>query len=416
MPFELIVALRYLREGRTQTALILAGIAVGVGVIVFLSALIGGLQRTLVATTLGVQAHIVVRPREEAPRVLGARDDVVREVKIDRPAQRVRSIVQWQQARSTVEGMAGVVATSPTITGAAIVMRGGGADAVALHGIEPATYERIVPLDSLLVAGRMDLEGLKVVIGVDLARELGVKVGGRVRLRVGAEDRRGGGVDSASTLTAYTVSGIFDFGNADLNERWVFASLRTTQSLLGLEGGASGIEVRVREIFTADRIAAEVTRRTGLVADSWMTTNAQLLRGLRSQSASSVMIQVFVVLAVALGIASVLAVSVVQKSREIGILRATGTSRRQILRIFLAQGAILGGGGSAIGIAIGIGLGTFFASLATNPDGSPTFPVDLDLALYLRSAAIAIGVGTVSALVPARRAARMNPADAIRTG
>ncbi|HET7622202.1 MAG TPA: FtsX-like permease family protein [Gemmatimonadaceae bacterium] len=415
MPFELIVALRYLREGRTQTALILAGIAVGVGVIVFLSALIGGLQRTLVATTLGVQAHIVVRPREEVPRVLGARDDVVREVRLDRPAQRVRSIVQWQQVRSTVDGMPGVLATSPTITGAAIVMRGGGADAVSLHGIEPATYRRIVPLDSLLVAGRMDLDGLKVLIGVDLARELGVKVGGRVRLRVGAEDRRGG-VDTASTLTAYTVSGIFDFGNAELNGRWVFASLRTTQSLLGLEGGASGIEVRVREIFTADRIAAEVARRTGLVADSWMTTNAQLLRGLRSQSASSAMIQVFVVLAVALGIASVLAVSVVQKSREIGILRATGTSRRQILRIFLTQGAILGGVGSVIGIAIGIGLGTFFASLARNPDGSPTFPVDLDLALYLRSAAIAIGVGTIAALLPARRAARMNPADAIRTG
>ena len=415
MPFELIVALRYLREGRTQTALILAGIAVGVGVIVFLSALIGGLQRTLIATTLGAQAHIVVRPREEAPRVLGAQDDVVREVKIDRPAQRVRSIVQWQRARSTVEGMPGVVATSPTITGAAIVMRGGGADAVTLHGIEPETYQRIVPLDSLLVAGRVDLEGLKVLIGVDLAHELGVKVGGRVRLRLGAEDRRDG-VDTASTLTAYTVSGIFDFGNADLNERLVFASLRTTQSLLGLEGGASGIEVRVREIFGADRIAAEMARRTGLVADSWMTTNAQLLQGLRSQSASSAMIQLFVILAVALGIASVLAVSVVQKSREIGILRATGTSRRQILRIFLTQGAILGGVGSAIGIAIGIGLGTFFASLARNPDGSPTFPVDLDLVLYLRSAAIAIGVGTVASLLPARRAARMNPADAIRTG
>lgn len=415
MPFELIVALRYLREGRTQTALILAGIAVGVGVIVFLSALIGGLQRTLIASTLGTQPHIVVRPREEVPRILAQRDGAVRDAHVERPAQRVRSIVQWQQARSAIASVPGVVATSPTISGAAIAVRGGGANAVALRGIEPETYRRIVPLDSFLVAGRVDLDGLKVLIGVDLARELGVEVGGRVRLRVGAEDRRGN-TETASARAAYTVSGIFDFGNADLNERWVFASLRTTQSLFGLEGGASGIEVRVREIYTADGIAAEVVRRTGLVADSWMTTNAQLLRGLRSQSASSLMIQVFVVLAVALGIASVLAVSVVQKAREIGILRATGTSTRQVLRIFLAQGAILGGIGSAIGIAIGIGLGTFFASLATNPDGSPTFPVDLDVVLYLRSAAIAIGVGTLSALLPARRAALMNPADAIRTG
>ena len=408
MPFELIVALRYLREGRTQTALILSGIAVGVGVIVFLSALIGGLQRRLIATTLGSQPHIVVRPREEVPRLLSADDAGVREVRIERPAQRVQSIVQWQQARRAMENVPGVLATTPTIRGAAIAMRGSGANAVALRGIEPETYRQIVPLDSLLVSGRLDLDGLKVVIGVELARDLGVGVGGRVRLQVGA--------DTASMLAAYTVAGIFDIGNRDLNERWVFASLRTAQSLFRIEGGASGIEARVADIYAADGIAEEIVGRTGLVADSWMTTNAQLLRGLRSQSASSIMIQTFVVLAVALGIASVLAVSVVQKSREIGILRATGTSTRQVLRIFLAQGAILGAIGSTIGIGIGVGLGTFFASTSTNPDGSPTFPVDLDAALYLRSATIAIVVGTVSALLPARRAARMNPADAIRSG
>ena len=418
MPFELIVALRYLREGRAQTALILAGIGVGVGVIVFLSALIGGLQRSLVARTLGTQPHIVVRPREEVPRVLETADAagaMVREARIERPAQRVRSIVQWQQARRAVDRVPGVVATSPTISGAAIAVRGGGANAVAVRGIEPESYRRIVPIDSFLVAGRVDLDGLKVVIGTELARDLGIGIGGRLRLRVGAEERRGG-AETATAAAAYTVTGIFDLGNADLNARWVFASLRTTQSLFGLEGGASGIEVTVGEIYEAERIAGEVSARTGLVADSWMATNAQLLTGLRSQGASSIMIQVFVVLAVALGIASVLAVSVVQKSREIGILRATGTTTRQVLRIFLAQGAILGGIGSVAGVALGIALGALFAGLVRNPDGTPTFPVELDAVLYVRSAAIAIVVGTVSALLPARRAARMNPADAIRTG
>jgi lipoprotein-releasing system permease protein len=128
------------------------------------------------------------------------------------------------------------------------------------------------------------------------------------------------------------------------------------------------------------------------------------------------MIQVFVILAVALGIASVLAVSVVQKSREIGILRATGTSTRQVLSIFLAQGAILGMLGSVIGIALGIGLGLAFSRVAMNPDGTPTFPVSLDAVLYGRSALLAIGVGLASAMLPARRAARMNPADIIRSG
>ena len=409
MPFELIVALRYLREGKAQTRMILAGIGVGVGVIIFLSALIAALQQSLVARTLGTQAQIVVRPREETPRVLAIAGTVVRESRVERPAQRVRSIAQWQRARAEIARVPGVVATSPTINGAAIAVRGGGANAVVVRGIEPVSYSRIVPLDSFLVAGRIDLDGLKVVIGTVLAKDLGLSVGDRLRLRVGTET-------SETANAVYTVTGIFDLGNRDLNSRWVFASLRTTQRLFGLEGGASSIEVKVDGIYAAESLAREITTRTGLVADSWMATNAQLLIGLRSQSASSIMIQVFVILAVALGIASVLAVSVVQKSREIGILRATGTTRRQVLRIFLAQGAILGVLGSAAGIALGIGLGLAFSRVATNPDGSPTFPVSFDGVLYLRSAAIAIGVGVASAMIPARRAARMNPADSIRSG
>jgi lipoprotein-releasing system permease protein len=413
MPFELLVALRYLREGKGQTWLILAGIGVGVGVIIFLSALIGGLQTSLIARTLGTQAHVVVRPREEMPRLLPVGGDVVREARVERPAQRVRSIVQWQRAQAEIARLPGVVATAPAIAGAAIAVRGGGASSVVVRGIEPASYGRIVPLDSLVVAGRLSLDGFEAVIGTELARDLGLSVGDRFRLRVGTVASEAAG---EAARGVYTVSGLFDLGNRDLNARWVFVSLRAAQSLFGLEGGVSSIEVTGGEIYAAESLAREITARTGLVAESWMATNAQLLTGLRSQSASSVMIQVFVVLAVALGIASVLAVTVVQKSREIGILRATGTSTRQVLRIFLLQGAILGLLGSAVGIALGVGLGLAFSGMARNPDGTPTFPLSLDAVLYLRSAALAVGVGLAAALLPARRAARMNPADIIRSG
>ena len=409
MPFELIVALRYLREGKGQTWLILTGVGVGVGVIIFLSALISGLQKSLVARTLGSQAHVIVRPREEIPRVLPNRDGVVSDATVERPAQRVRSIVQWQRARADIARIPGVVATAPSISGPAIAVRGDGANAVLVRGIEPDSYRRIVDLETFLKAGRLDLDGFKAVIGTGLAQNLGLEVGDRFRLRVGTEGDDGG-------LAVYTVSGIFDIGNKDLNERWVLVSLRAAQSLFGLEGGVSAIEVKGAGIYDAEPLAVVITQRTGLVADSWMRSNQQLLTGLRSQSSSSLMIQSFVILAVALGIASVLAVSVVQKSREIGILRATGTSRAQILRIFLIQGSILGLVGSAVGIALGIALGVIFSRLARNPDGSATFPVSLDTVLYLRSAALAIGVGLVSAILPARRAARMDPAQIIRSG
>ncbi|PWB61733.1 MAG: hypothetical protein C3F16_07945, partial [Betaproteobacteria bacterium] len=150
-----------------------------------------------------------------------------------------------------------------------------------------------------------------------------------------------------------------------------------------LESARAGAEV-------AERLAREIERRHGLSADSWMELNQQLLVGLRSQSASSWMIQVLVVLAVALGIASVLGVSVIQKSREIGILKATGTTTRTVQRIFLLEGAIVGAAGSVLGAVIGSAMGIAFANLAKGPGGAPLFPVDLTPGLYLGASAVAI--------------------------
>jgi lipoprotein-releasing system permease protein len=405
VPFELFVALRYLREGRLQTWLILAGVGVGVGAIIFVSALITGLQQSLVDRTLGSQAHVVVRPPEEMPRVLALPDAALRAATVQRPPQRVRSIVEWQRVRDVLASIPDVAAVSPTVAGPAVAVRGLGATAVTVRGVDIDSYDRIVDLHEKLVAGNFDLTGFKAVVGTELARQLGLDVGGRVRLQ--ATGDRGG---------VYTVAGIFDLGSKDLNERWVFISLRGAQTLYGLEGGVSTLEVKGREIFQAEELAARIRDRTGLDAESWMTRNSDLLVGLRSQNQSSMMIQVFVILAVALGIASVLAVSVVQKSREIGILKATGTRTPSITRIFLLQGGILGAAGSLLGIAIGAGLATFFASLATNPDGSPRFPVDLNLVLFSRTVAIALAVGLVAAILPARRAARMDPATVISNG
>lgn len=407
MPFELFVALRYLRDGRLQTLLILTGIGVGVGVIIFLSALITGLQASLIDRTLGSQALVVVRPPEEMPRPLRveAGEATLTAFDIERPPQRVRSIVGWPEARDALLGMADVLAVAPIVSGPGIALRGAGSVSVSIRGIEPISYQQIVDVEGRVIDGALDLEGFRAVVGVGLADALGTTIGGRVRLQV-AGDR----------AAVYTVSGIVDYGSTDLNERLVFVSLRSAQTLFALPGGVSELEVRNRDIFDADALADRITDRTGLDAESWIDRNQDLLVGLRSQSMSSVMIQFFVIVAVALGIASVLTVSVVQRSREIGILRATGTRSRSITRIFLLQGAILGVIGSLLGIAIGTGLALLFAGMALNPDGSATFPVSLTAALYLRSVAVALGVGTLAAIVPARNASRMDPAAVIRNG
>ena len=405
MPFAWLVALRFLREGRAQTILILAGISVGVGVMVFLSALINGLQASLIARTLGSQAHVVVRPSEEIPRTLPVPGDPALAARVEKAPQRVRTIGNWQQTAAALGAVPGVVAVSPTVAGSAFASRGTVSKSVALRGVIPESFSRIIAISRRLTTGEFRVAGGEAVIGTELAKSLGLAVGDKLRI-----------VSTEGRDDVFTVRGIFDLGNKDVNERWVLVSLRAAQSLLDLADGVSTIELRVRDIFAADRVARRVEASTGLVADSWMRINSELMIGLRAQSSSSYMIQFFVVVAVALGIASVLVVSVVQKSREIGILKAVGTTTGRIKRVFLIQGGLLGLAGSAIGCGIGTALALSFATLARNPDGSPTFPVDLNAGLYLSATLIATATGLIAAVVPARRAARMDPATVIRYG
>lgn len=406
MPFEVLVAVRFLKEGHTQTHLILSGIGVGVGVIVFLSALIGGLQDSLVEKTLGTQAHVVVRAPEDVVRPIAEpAAGLAVAPRLEQPAQRLRSIVGWPQTLELLRGLPRVRAVAPTVSGAAFALRGLANRSVVLRGVEPSRYRDIIDLAPRLTSGEFRLDGANAVLGAELASDLGVAVGDKVRIQT-----------PAGRSDVFLVAGVFDVGSKDLNERWAFVSLRAAQTLLDLAGGISAFELKVDEIFVAEEVAVEIAARTGLTADSWMKLNRQLLVGLRSQSASSWMIQLFVVVAVALGIASVLVVSVVQKSREIGILKAMGTRTGQVVRIFLVQGGILGLAGSLVGIVVGAALSLLFASFATNPDGSPTFPVNLSVGLFAGASAVATLTGVLAAVAPARRAASLDPADVIRYG
>ena len=159
-----------------------------------------------------------------------------------------------------------------------------------------------------------------------------------------------------------------------------------------------------------------INARTGLESSSWIKLNKQLMAGLKSQSSSRYIIEFFVVVAVALGIASVLLVAVVQKSKEIGIMRAFGASDRQMIGIFLFQGAVLGSIGSLGGSLLGGLLAHFFRSFSRNIDGSPTFPVAVTPGLLASTSLLAIAVGVAAAAFPAWRATKLDPATVIRYG
>jgi lipoprotein-releasing system permease protein len=205
------------------------------------------------------------------------------------------------------------------------------------------------------------------------------------------------------------VAGIFQLGVRELDARYVYLDLKQTQSLLNLPGGVTVIDLRVADIFTAERIATQIARLTSLKAESWIATNSQLVSALTAQSMSTNMIIIFVALSVAFGIASVLSVSVVQRTREIGILRATGASRSQILRVFLIQGGIFGLLGSVFGVAVSYALVWVF-----NTFGPQLFYIPISGTLVVLAMLLATLTGLVAAAVPSRRAANLDPVVAIR--
>jgi lipoprotein-releasing system permease protein len=290
------------------------------------------------------------------------------------------------------------MAVSPVVAGPAFARRGEARESVALIGIDPARYLSIIPVDADIVAGAFRVGAGDAAIGRLLARDLGLRVGDKLRLDAGA-DRE----------AVVTVAGIFEFGVRELDSRYVYVDLKQGQALLGLPGGVTVIELTVEEIFAAEAVAARIARLTGLKAESWMQTKAQLLNALRAQSLSTGMISFFVAVSVAFGIASVLSISVVQHTREIGILRAMGAGRRRMLRVFLIQGALFGLGGSVFGSVLGTGLVEVF-----NRFGPRLFEVPVAPGLVASAVLVATLTGVLSAAVPARRAARLDPVAAIR--
>jgi lipoprotein-releasing system permease protein len=401
--FEGRVATRFLREGRMQTLLIIVGVAAGVAVVAYISALISGLQRNTLEKTLGAQAHVTLSVRDDA--VLPARPPEPGShwlAQAQPRAQRPRSIVNWQAMVPVLEALPGVAAVSPMVAGAGLALRGEASRSIALVGVELDRYDRIIGLRRKITSGTARLGPGEGIVGRELAEDLGVRPGDRISVVTG-------GVTDSLRVTA-----LVDLGVRELNRRTVIVPLRAAQSLESLPGGATRIDLVLDDVWAAQDIADDLARRWPLKVESWQQANAQLVSALNAQSVSTALIRVVVMVVVVLGIASVLVVSVVQKRREIGILRAMGATQGQVLRIFLLQGAIVGALGSAAGVVLAVGLVWAFTHFVRGADGLPLFNITLAPLLALQVAGVATLCGVLAAVAPARRAAALDPAQAIR--
>ena len=401
--FEWRVALRFLREGRMQTVLIIVGVAAGVAVIAYISALISGLQNSTLTKTLGAQAHISVRAPDDVVTPAAAPQPGASVLTETQPrAQRLRSVANWQKLLPLLEKMPNVAGVSPMVSGAGLALRGEAVQSIALMGVDLERYDRMIGLRSKVVAGSARLEPGEAIVGRELAQDLGVRVGDRLT------------VQTSTSSEALRVTALVDLGVRDLNRRTVIVPLRAAQNLLALPGGATGLDLTLHDVWAAQSLAEALRAQFPYKIESWQESNAQLVSALNAQSVSTGIIRGVVLAVVVLGIASVLVVSVVQKQREIGILRAMGATRGQVLRLFLVQGAVVGAVGSALGLLLAVALIWAFTHFVRGSDGLPLFNITLPLATAVRVALVATVCGVVAAIAPARRAAQLDPAQAIR--
>lgn len=403
-PFEWIAAVRFLKEGRMQTIFIVSGVAIGVGVIVFMSTLLAGMQANFIKRVLTSQPHIALIVADEIARPQRLpQPGVAVAATVQRPAQRVRSIDQWQKIAAELKNWPGVSIVAPITSISALAVRGQASRSITLTGIEPDIYFRAITIPLYLVAGQSRLGADDILIGTELANDLGVGVGDKITVSAASGSSR-----------VLTITGVFDLGNKGANQRTTYAALRTAQALSGLIGGVTEIDVTVSDVYAAEAIANVIQSTTTVRADSWIKTNAQFFTAVAAQQIANTMIRVFVGLSVAFGIASVLAVSVIQRSKDIGILRAMGTSRARILRVFLVQGGLLGFGGAVVGAGLGAGAAIVWHDTMRQADGTELFPLILEPSLLAGTILLASITGVVAASVPALRAARLDPVVAIR--
>lgn len=399
MPYDLKLAWRYLISSRGQSALLIAGVALGVFFFVFISALIGGLGQFLVQRTVGEISHVTLTPAAAEARLLPG--SVGETLLVTQAETGQRDLLAGADALvPLLDQTPGIAGVSPQLTGNAILLRGQARAAVSVTGIEPQRVSDIADFSGRLVAGNAVLGSNRVLIGQALADDLKIGTGQILRIQ---SDR---GVE-----TTLQVTGIFALGVEATDRRSIFISLATARALFAVPQGISRIEVKLDDLYQADAMAKQLGALTGYHSESWTEGNTQLLDGLNAQARSGDMIKGFSLLTIIIGVASAMLVNTYRRSSEIGIMRACGAKRGFVLRVFILQGALIG----LCGAALGAGLGYAVLSHIPRPEPgtTPGLPVDYRQGAY-GLAMVLTTIGAVFAsLLPARAAARIDPVKVI---
>lgn len=383
--FTFKVALRFLTSKKSQTILIILGIAIGISVNMFLGSLLTNLQQSLIDTTVGDSPHITITN--------STKDGL---------------IYNYKQLEQKIQQQSGIKHMVASLDQRAFIMNihPTNPDVILLRGMNLTEGNAIYKFfNKDKFNGTIPTNANEIAIGVDLQKALGVTIGDNLVIKS----------DPNPVTTNHTekITGIFDTGVASLNQLWVITNYNTSEVITNKPGLMSAIYLQVNQVFKADSIGTSISLIIGsnYTVVNWKAQNESLLNGISAQSSSGTIIEVFIIITLGVTIAAILSITVLQKSRQVGILKAMGLNDRRSAQVFLWESVLIGGIGATFGIFIAlfmiIGFDTFAAPKLT-------FSISFDYGFALLNILITVLASLVAGIFPARSSSKLEIIDIIR--
>ena len=426
LPFSFFLALRYLKPKRTFLSIItlisVLGVTLGVTVLILVISVMTGFDRELRQKVIDFDAHILVTT-----------EDILHD---------------WRALKQKIDNTPGVVATAPYVQGPVIVEFQNRRLAPLIRGVDPAAEEKVVPLRKFVKYGKLDLDGDKVVLGIELARKLQISVGSKLtvyspgnlgqildgikKLEGAKDEQEKAAIQELREVILpkeLTVTGVFETGHYIHDSDFLLVPLYIGQELYGLGDGLHGITIKTDNPYGAERVKESIEQfiEPPVYAQTWIDMNKQYFEAVRLERTVMFFLLFFIVVVAAFGIMSTLITVTVQKRREIGIVKALGANISQIIWVFLGQGTVVGLFGTLTGLGLGMTLIRYrneFSHWLASTLHIEIFPrevyqfseilaqvVPQDVTIICISAFL---ICSLAALIPAYFAARLDPVKALR--
>ncbi len=407
MSYEFFIARRYLASKKKTgfvsifTFISIAGILIGVAALIFVLSMMNGFEKEVRTRIIGTIAHINIFSAQE------------------------NSFSDYQILISQLSQQKQVKAVAPFIYSKVAISSRQTTDGIIIRGILPQEEEKVTDLKKNLVSGEFDLEKEtpeslpRILLGANLADQLNVRVGDTVV--VYGLNKANLSLGVTPKVAKFKVGGIFETGMYEYDSALGYISLSEAQKLFNLENSVTGLEVRIDNFYHAHEVAKHLEQKIGpeYMAVDWMRMHKNLFSWMSLEKYAMFLALSLIVAVAAFNIISTLIMIVLEKKKEIGILKSLGATSQSIMKIFMLKGLVVGLVGTTLGILLGFILGwlqkTFnIISLPSEIYFISSLPVDMRFLDFVLVALASLGIAFLATLYPAKKAASLNPVEAIR--